>query len=257
MDEKKLPLSAHLQELRKRLILSFIAIGIGFGVCYSFSQTLFDVLAAPLLKVMPAGSSLVFTSVAEAFFTYMKVGFIGGLILASPYVLYQVWAFVAPGLYRHEKKYIVPFVFLGSFFFTLGIVFAYFVVLPVGYKFFLGYATDFIKPLPSIKEYLSFSIKFLLAFGLVFEFPVVLLILAKIGVIDGRTMARHRRYAILLIFIFAAVMTPPDLISQLLMALPLMALYELSILLARLFGKRPNAASGGSEVYKDTVSASP
>ena len=257
MDEKKLPLTGHLQELRKRLILSFIAIGIGFGVCYSFSQTLFDVLAAPLLKVMPAGSSLVFTSVAEAFFTYMKVGFIGGLILASPYVLYQVWAFVAPGLYRHEKKYIVPFVFLGSFFFTLGIVFAYFVVLPVGYKFFLGYATDFIKPLPSIKEYLSFSIKFLLAFGLVFEFPVVLLILAKIGVIDAKTMARHRRYAILLIFIFAAVMTPPDLISQLLMALPLMALYELSILLARLFGKRPNTTSAGSEVYKDTVSASP
>jgi sec-independent protein translocase protein TatC len=257
MDEKKLPLTGHLQELRKRLILSFIAIGIGFGVCYSFSQTLFDVLAAPLLKVMPAGSSLVFTSVAEAFFTYMKVGFIGGLILASPYVLYQVWAFVAPGLYRHEKKYIVPFVFLGSFFFTLGIVFAYVVVLPVGYKFFLGYATDFIKPLPSIKEYLSFSIKFLLAFGLVFEFPVVLLILAKIGVIDARTMARYRRYAILLIFIFAAVMTPPDLISQLLMALPLMALYELSILLARLFGKRTNPTSPGSEVPKEAVSTSP
>jgi Tat protein translocase TatC len=116
MDEKKLPLTAHLQELRKRLILSFIAIGIGFGVCYAFSQTLFDVLAAPLLKVMPTGGSLVFTSVAEAFFTYMKVGFIGGLILASPFVLFQVWAFVAPGLYRHEKKYVVPFVFLGSFF---------------------------------------------------------------------------------------------------------------------------------------------
>ena len=257
MDEKKLPLTGHLQELRRRLILSFIAVGIGFGACYTFSQSLFEVLAAPLLKVMPAGSSLVFTSVAEAFFTYMKVGFIGGLILASPYVLYQVWAFVAPGLYRHEKKYIVPFVFLGSFFFTLGIVFAYVVVLPVGYRFFLGYATDFIKPLPSIKEYLSFSIKFLLAFGLVFEFPVVLLILAKIGVIDARTMARYRRYAILLIFIFAAVMTPPDLISQLLMALPLMALYELSILLAKLFGKRPNPTSPGSEVPKEAVSTSP
>ena len=135
MDEKKLPLTAHLQELRKRLILSFIAIGIGFGVCYTFSQPLFDVLAAPLLKVMPTGGSLVFTGVPEAFFTYMKVGFIGGLILASPFVLYQVWAFVAPGLYRHEKKYTVPFVFLGSFFFTLGIVFAYFIVLPVGFKF--------------------------------------------------------------------------------------------------------------------------
>ena len=257
MDEKKLPLTAHLQELRKRLILSFIAIGIGFGVCYSFSQTLFDVLAAPLLKVMPTGGSLVFTSVAEAFFTYMKVGFIGGLILASPFVLYQVWAFVAPGLYRHEKKYVFPFVFLGSFFFALGIVFAYFMALPVGYKFLLGYATYIIKPLPSIKEYLSFSVKFLLAFGLVFEFPVVLLILAKIGVIDAKTLARYRRYAILLIFIFAAVMTPPDLISQLLMALPLVALYELSILLAKLFGKRPNPTSPGNEVPKDGVPTSP
>jgi sec-independent protein translocase protein TatC len=238
MDEKKLPLTSHLQELRTRLILSFVAIGVGFGLCYTFSQPLFDILAAPLLKVMPIGGSLIFTSVAEAFFTYMKVGFIGGLILASPFVLYQIWAFVAPGLYRNEKRYVIPFVFLGSLFFALGIVFGYFVALPIGFKFLLGYATDFIKPMPSVKEYLSFSIKFLLAFGLVFEFPVVLLLLARIGVVDARTLARQRRYAILLIFVFAAVVTPPDLISQVIMALPLMGLYELSILLAKLFGKK-------------------
>jgi sec-independent protein translocase protein TatC len=238
MDEKKLPLTAHLQELRKRLILSFIAVGAGFIICYAFSQPLFDVLSAPLLKRMPLGGSLIFTSVAEAFFTYMKVAFIGGLILASPFVLYQIWAFVAPGLYQKEKRYVVPFVLSGSFFFALGVLFGYFLAIPIGFKFLLGFATDFIKPMPSMKEYLSFSIKFLLAFGIVFEFPVVLILLARIGVVDAKTMARQRKYAILLIFIFAAVMTPPDLISQVIMALPLMGLYELSILLSKFFGKK-------------------
>ena len=238
MDEKKLPLTSHLQELRKRLILSFIAIGVGFFVCYALKESLFDILAAPLLKVMPTGGNLIFTSVAEAFFTYMKIAFIAGLILTSPFILYQIWAFVAPGLYRHEKRYVVPFVLAGSFFFALGIFFGYYVAIPIGFKFLLGFATDIIKPMPSMKDYLSFSIKFLLAFGLVFEFPVILVLLARIGVVDAKTLARQRKYAILLIFIFAAVMTPPDLISQVLMALPLMGLYELSILLSKLFGKK-------------------
>lgn len=242
MDEKKLPLTAHLQELRKRLILSFIAVGGGFALCYAFAEKIFDVLAAPLLKMMPAGGSLIFTSVAEAFFTYMKVAFIAGLIVASPFVLYQIWAFVAPGLYRHEKKYVVPFIVAGSFFFAIGILFAYYVALPVGFKFLLGFATDFIKPLPSMKEYLSFSIKFLLAFGLVFEFPVVLVVLARIGVVDAKTLARQRKYAILLIFIFAAILTPPDIISQIIVALPMIGLYELSILLSKLFGKKSPSA---------------
>ena len=246
MDEKKLPLTTHLQELRKRLILSFIAVGAGFVLCYAFAESIFDILAAPLIKMMPAGGSLIFVSVAEAFFTYMKVAFIAGLILTSPFVLYQIWAFVAPGLYRHEKRYVVPFVLAGSFFFALGIFFGYFVALPVGFKFLLGYATDFIKPMPSMKEYLSFSIKFLLAFGLVFEFPVVLVLLARIGVVDARTLAKQRKYAILLIFVFAAVMTPPDLISQVLMALPLMGLYELSILLSKIFGKKSPPAQSTS-----------
>jgi sec-independent protein translocase protein TatC len=238
MDEKKLPLTAHLQELRKRLIISFIAVGAGFVICYTFADSIFNILAAPLIKVMPSGGSLIFTSVAEAFFTYMKVAFIAGLILASPFVLYQIWAFVAPGLYQKEKRYVVPFVLGGSLFFAMGVLFGYFVAIPIGFKFLLGFATDFIKPMPSMKEYLSFSIKFLLAFGIVFEFPVVLVLLARIGVVDAKTLAKQRKYAILLIFIFAAVMTPPDLISQVLMALPLMGLYELSILLSKLFGKK-------------------
>ncbi len=238
MDEKKLPLTAHLQELRKRLILSFVAIGISFFVCYAFKEFLFDILAAPLLKVMPPGGFLIFTSVAEAFFTYMKVAFIAGLILVSPIVLYQIWAFVAPGLYQKEKRYAIPFVLGGSIFFAMGVLFGYYVAIPMAFKFLLGYATDFIKPMPSMKEYLSFSIKFLLAFGLVFEFPVVLVLLSRIGVIDAKMLTRQRKYAILLIFVFAAVMTPPDFISQVLMALPLIGLYELSILLSKLFGKK-------------------
>jgi len=239
MDEKKLPLTAHLQELRKRLILSFIAVGIGFFVCYALKEYLFNILSSPLInKVMPSGGSLIFTSVSEAFFTYMKVAFIAGLILTSPFILYQIWAFVAPGLYQKEKRYAIPFILGGSFFFALGILFGYFVAMPTVFKFLLGYATDFIKPLPSMKEYLSFTIKFLLVFGLVFEFPVVLVLLAKIGVIDAKMMARQRKYAILLIFIFAAVMTPPDIISQVIMALPLIGLYELSILLSKFFGKK-------------------
>lgn len=238
MDEKKLPLTTHLQELRKRLVLSFIAAGAGFALCYAFAESIFDILSAPLLKMMPTGGSLIFTSVAEAFFTYMKVAFIAGLILASPFVLYQIWAFVAPGLYRHEKKYVVPFVLAGSFFFALGIFFGYYIALPIGFRFLLGFATDFIKPMPSMKEYLSFSIKFLLAFGLVFEFPVVLVLLARIGVVDAKTLARQRKYAILLIFIFAAILTPPDIVSQLIVALPMIGLYELSILLSKIFGKK-------------------
>jgi sec-independent protein translocase protein TatC len=250
MDEKKLPLTAHLQELRKRLILSFIAIGIGFFICYALKEALFDILAAPLLKVMPKGGALIFTSVTEAFFTYMKVSFIAGIILTSPFILYQIWAFVAPGLYQKEKRYVIPFVLGGSFFFALGVFFGYRVAIPIGFKFLLGYATDFIRPMPSMKEYLSFSIKFLLIFGLVFEFPMVLVLLTRIGVVDAKTLARQRKYAILLIFIFAAVMTPPDFISQVLMALPLIGLYELSILLSKIFKKRSVPISSDHDVYK-------
>ena len=258
MDEKKLPLTAHLQELRKRLIFSFIAVGVGFILCYTFADSIFSILAAPLTnELMPKKGSLIFTGVAEAFFTYMKLAFIAGIIVTSPFILYQVWAFVAPGLYQKEKKYVIPFVLGGSLFFVLGILFGYYVAIPVGFKFLLGYATDIIKPMPSMKEYLSFSLKFLLACGLVFEFPVVLVLLAKIGIIDAKMLARQRKYAILLIFIFAAVVTPsPDMISQVLMALPLVGLYEVSILLSKIFGKRPAPVSSESTGTKAESPAS-
>ena len=239
MDEKKAPLATYLREIRKRLILSFIAVGVGFVICYGFSDSIFDILAAPLIKTMPAENTLIFRTVAEAFFTYMKVGFVAGLMLASPFVLYQIWGFVSRRLDQDKKRYVLPFVLAGSFFFALGILFGYFVALPFGCKFLLKYATKSIRPMLDMNAYLSFSVRFLLIFGLAFEFPVILLVLARIGAINDKMLAQKRRYAILLIFIFALVIAPPDFISQVLMALPLMGLYEVSILLCKIFEKKP------------------
>jgi len=239
MDEKKAPLATYFQEIRKLLILSFIVVGVGFVICYSFSDSIFDILTAPLIKIMPVESTLIFCTVAEAFFTYMKVGFVAGLMLASPFVLYQIWGFVSRRLDQDKKRYVLPFVLAGSFFFALGILFGYFVALPFGCKFLLRYATKSIRPLMDMNAYLSFSVRFLLVFGLAFEFPVVLLVLARIGAINAKMLAQKRRYSILLIFIFALVIAPPDFISQVLMALPLMGLYEVSILLCKIFEKKP------------------
>ena len=245
MDEKKVPLATYLQEIRKRLIRSFIAVGVGFLICYGFSDSIYDILAAPLIKVMPVESTLIFRSVAEAFFTYMKAGFVAGLMLASPFVLYQIWGLVGRRLDQNKKRYAMLFVLAGSFFFALGILFGYFVALPFGCKFLLKYTTKFIRPMPDMSAYLSFSVKFLLAFGLVFELPVVLLVLARVGAINAKMLAQRRRYAILLIFIFAFIIAPPDIISQVLMALPLMGLYEVSILLCKIFEKKPGRILAG------------
>lgn len=247
MSDKKAPFATYLQEIRKRLILSFIAVGVGFLICYGFADSIFEILTAPLIKGIQninvrnihVESALIFRTVAEAFFTYMKVGFVAGLMLASPFVLYQIWGLVGSRLGQDKKRYVLSFVLAGSLFFALGILFGYFVALPFGCKFLLRYASQSITPMPDMNDYLSFSIRFLLTFGLVFEFPVLLLILARVGAINARMLAQKRRYAILLIFIFAFVISPPDIISQVLMALPLMALYEISILLCRLFEKRP------------------
>ena len=240
MGDKKAPFATYLQEVRKRLILSFIAVGTGFLICYYFSDSIFEILTAPLINNIQnihVESTLIFRTVAEAFFTYMKVGFVAGLMLASPFILYQIWGLVVSRLDQDKRRYVLLFVLGGSLFFALGILFGYFVALPFGCKFLLRYASNTIKPMPDMNEYLSFSVKFLLTFGLVFEFPILLLILARIGIVNAKMLAQKRRYAILLIFIFAFVISPPDLISQVLMALPLMGLYEVSILLCKIFAK--------------------
>jgi len=240
MDEdEKLPFTAHLDELRRRLIISFIAVGIGFAASYGFKEQLFRILVNPLIRVMESGDTLIFTGLPEAFFTYLKVSFLAGLMLAAPVIIYQFWMFVAPGLYDKERRLLVPIIFLSTLFFVGGALFGYFVVFPYGFKFFLGFATETIRPLPSMKEYLGFSAKLLIAFGLVFELPLLLTFLAKLGVVSVDFLKKNRKYALLLFFAGSALLTPPDVVTQIMMALPMMLLYEISIIGARIFGKKP------------------
>ncbi len=237
-DEDKIPFTAHLEELRKRLITCFVAVGIGFLISYGFKEKLFQVLTRPLVGVMNAGDKLIFTGLPEAFFTYLKVAFLSGLIMATPVIFYQFWMFVAPGLYNREKRMMFPIVFLSSLFFIGGALFGYFIVFPFGFKFFLGFASNIIQPLPSMREYLSFASKLLLAFGLVFELPLVITFLARLGMISVDFLKKNRKYALLLFFVAAAILTPPDVVTQIMMALPLILLYEISIIGATIFGKK-------------------
>ena len=231
-------LTDHLEELRKRLIIAFVAIAVATVGAYFFSEDLFRLLMAPLLEVMPAESGLIFTSLTETFFTYLKISLLAGFFAASPVVIYQIWRFSAPGLYAKEKRYIFPFVFFATLFFVGGAMFGYFVVFPFGFKFFMGFATDFITPMPTVKEYFSFSVRLLFAFGVVFELPVVTAFLALFGLISSETLANKRKYAVLGSFVVAALLTPPDVISQLMMAGPIIILYELSIIVARICGRK-------------------
>lgn len=231
----------HLEELRDRLVRSFIAIGIGFLACYGFAEDLFHLLMRPLLDVLlPTGGTLIYTALPEAFFTYIKTAALAGFFVASPYVFYQMWLFVAPGLYESERKYLIPIALLSAIFFVVGACFGYFVVFPFGFQFFVGYATDIVKPMPSLKEYFSFAVQMLIAFGVIFELPLVIFFLARLGIVTGKWLRQKQKYAMLITFIVATILTPPDVVSQLLMAAPLMLLYEIGIWVAYLFStKKP------------------
>ncbi|WP_197904833.1 twin-arginine translocase subunit TatC [Desulfosarcina alkanivorans] len=245
--EDKIPFTAHLEELRKRLIYSFVAVFIGFGLSYGFKERLFQILTQPLISVMKQGETLIYTGLPEAFFTFLKVSFLSGLMIASPVIIYQFWMFVAPGLYDREKRLLIPIVLLSSVFFVGGALFGYFIVFPFGFDFFLGFATETIRPMPSMKEYLSFSAKLLLAFGLVFELPLVITFLARLGIVSVPFLKKNRKYALLLFFVGAAILTPPDVVTQIMMALPLMLLYEISIVGARIFGRKKEAPATTTE----------
>ncbi len=238
-EEEKSPFTEHLGELRDRLVRSFIAVGIGFVIAYFFKEKLFEILTAPLITAMgeDGNAQMIFTGLPEAFFTYLKVALLTGIILATPVLFYEFWMFVSPGLYRGEKKYLLPIVFLSVFFFAIGASFGYFIVFPYGFKFFLGFATETIYAMPSMKEYLSFASKMLLAFGFVFELPLVLTFMARMGLVTVPFLKKNRKYALLLFFVGAALITPPDVVTQIMMALPLMLLYEISIIGAKIFGK--------------------
>ena len=241
--EEKMPFTSHLEELRTRIIRIAIAAAIGFGVCWYFKEWLFQIITRPLHQVLPPNSFMIYTSLPEAFFNYMKISFYASLFLTSPYILYQLWKFVSPGLYKTEKKYMIPFVISSTILFICGILFGYYLALPPAFSFFVEFSSDFLKPMFSLREYLSLSLKLLLAFGVSFELPVVIFFLAKIGVVSSKMLSRNRRYAILIIFIAAAILTPsPDAITQIVMAVPLMGLYEIGIIVAKLAEKkRPKA----------------
>jgi sec-independent protein translocase protein TatC len=237
-NDEKQPFLSHLEELRKRLVAASIALGGGFVVCYIFSEKLFQILISPLKAVMPEGDRLIFTNLPEMFFTYIKTAFIAGAMLVSPFIFYQLWLFVAPGLYQNERKYVIPFVFFSTLLFVGGSLFGYFVVFPFGFKFFMGFANDYIQALPSVKQYFSFSTKLLFAFGIVFELPVVVFFLAKMGLVTPEFLRVKRKYAILLTFVMASILTPPDVITQMMMAGPLIILYEIGIFIAKIARKK-------------------
>ena len=225
-----MPFLGHLDELRWRLIKCFVAVVLAFLVTFGFAEYIFGFLTAPLRALEATGLSLIGTGVPEAFFVKIKVALVASLFLSLPVILWQVWQFIAPGLYAHEVRYARGFVFFGTLFFFAGAWFCYQVIFNVGFGFLLKtYESMEVEPNIRIGEYLSFSSKLLLAFGVVFELPVFAFFLARVGLIDHLFLIRQFRYAIIIIFALGAILTPPDVVSQVLLALPLTALYGVSI----------------------------
>ena len=242
-DLGEMTLTEHLAELRKRLINSFIAIFIGFAISYHFSEDIFWVLMEPLLKVLPPkDGKMVFLTLTEPFITYLKVAFVTGLFLASPVIFWEIWKFIAPGLYPHERKYVIPFVISASISFIGGAFFGYFIVFPFAFKFLISFANQDITASLSMAKYFSFTTKMLIAFGLIFELPLITLFLSRLGIVTADMLKQWRKYAIVIIFIVSAILTPPDVMSQLLMAVPLIILYEISVIIARIFGRKKKPA---------------
>jgi sec-independent protein translocase protein TatC len=240
-EQARMSLIDHLQELRTRLIRAFIAIGLGFIIAYAVADPLFRMLTWPIREVSGGKVLLIGTGVGEAFYTKIKVALIAGLFIASPAVFYEIWKFVVPGLYATERRMARPFVFFATIFFVLGGYFCWAVVFRVGYAFFLAqYASIGVTPTIRISEYLAFSSKLLLAFALTFEMPIFAFFFTKLGMIDYKMMFSYWRYAILAIFIVSAALTPPDMISQFLLAIPLLLLYALSVGVAWMFRLKPD-----------------
>jgi len=240
--EEQLPLMAHLEELRKRLTISAAAWFVAFLVCYSFAEKLFSYIAAPVKTALPEGSSLVFINATEPFFTYMKLGALAGFLVALPIIFWQIWAFIAPGLYSNEKRLAIPFVLASCLCFGVGTYFGFFFVFPRIFTFLIGFGLKgSLAPMLSMGGYLSFATKLLFAFGVVFELPIIIFFLARIGIVDYKWLAAKRKYALVIGFVIGAILTPPDVFSQVALALPFVILYEIGIWVARFFGKKKTA----------------
>jgi sec-independent protein translocase protein TatC len=237
------PFVSHLVELRDRLVRAAIAVGVCFGVfaLWPGPAGLYDLLAAPLVAHLPKGSTLIATSVISPFLVPLKITLMAAFLLALPVVLYQVWAFVAPGLYAHEKKLVLPLVVSSTLLFFLGVAFCYFFVFGQVFKFIQGFAPKSITAAPDIEAYLSFVLTMFIAFGASFEVPVVVVVLARMGLVSIEKLKAFRSYFIVLAFIIAAVLTPPDVVSQLALAIPMVLLYEVGIWAAKVFIKHTQA----------------
>jgi sec-independent protein translocase protein TatC len=231
------PFVTHLVELRDRLIRAFIAIGIAFGLLalWPGPSALYDLLAAPLVAHLPKGATLIATNVISPVLVPLKITLMASFMFALPYVLYQVWAFVAPGLYSHEKRLVVPLVVSSTILFLLGVAFCYFLVIPGMSKFIQAFAPTSITAAPDIEEYFGFVLTLFLVFGIAFEVPIAVIVLVRIGVVTIEQLKKARGYFVVGSFIVAAIVTPPDVISQLALAIPMCLLYEAGILAARLF----------------------
>ena len=227
----------HLDELRVRLMHSLGALVVGTIVCWGFHERIFHFLTQPLRNAYPA-VKFITTGPTEAFMMYMKMSFFVGIFLVAPYILYQVWAFIAPGLYAHEKAYAVPFIVAGSLFFLLGGGFGHYILFPTTFKFLYEFAGDDMQFLPKVDEYFEFYSWFLLGLGLVFQIPVIIFVLARIGLVTPGFLMRQFKFAVLVAFIVAAIVTPSaDVVNQTLLALPMMGLYLLGVLVAWMFGR--------------------
>jgi sec-independent protein translocase protein TatC len=232
-DDSQETFISHLIELRSRLLRSIIAVVIVLLCLVPFAKQIYAVLAAPLLKVLPAGSTMIATDVTGTFLVPLKVTLMAAVLIALPYLLYQMWAFVAPGLYQHEKRLALPVILSSVVFFAIGMAFAYFIVFPIAFGFFAGYAPAGVQMMTDIDKYLSFVLTMFIAFGITFEVPVIVVVLVRLGVVELKKLQAIRGYVIVGAFVVGAIFTPPDVLSQAMLAVPLWLLYELGLLVAR------------------------
>ena len=230
---------SHLVELRDRLLRAIVAVVVVFACLMPWAGSIYDVLAQPMLHALPEGTKMIATGVVTPFFVPVKVTLMVAFVLALPVVLYQAWAFVAPGLYAHEKRLALPLVVGGSLLFILGMAFCYFFVFGTVFKFIANFAPKSITPAPDIEQYLSFVMTMFLAFGITFEVPIVVILLVKFGVVSVAKLKDARPYVVVGAFVVAAVVTPPDVVSQFMLAVPMCLLYELGIILAGFVATRP------------------
>lgn len=248
LDASSQPLIEHLTELRKRVLWAAIIMLAGTGICYFFVEDIYGFLVRPLADAMGPHDSqrLIYTDLTEAFFTYVKVAVFAGCFLTFPFIATQLWMFISPGLYKREKKAVLPFLVAAPIMFFMGGALVYYIVIPNAWRFFLSFQSaggDTVLPIQleaKVSDYLSLVMVLIFAFGMAFQMPIILALLAKAGIITADWLAAKRRYAIVLIFIVAAIITPPDIISQISLAVPLMALYEISILLIRYTNANPS-----------------